>query len=58
MKEILITREVVKELKKENLKVDKRVFDIKDRIVIKIFKKTFIKFYNYIRICTINTFLE
>lgn len=57
MKEILVEREVVKKLNKESVKVDKKVFNIKERIVIKIFKKTFIKFYNYNRVKIINTLL-
>lgn len=58
MKEILVEREVVKKLNKESVKVNKKVFSLKDRIVIKIFKKTFIKYYNYVRLVAINSFLN
>lgn len=46
MKAVLVERkDVVKKSNKEKIEVDKRVFNIKERILIKIFKKTFIKIY-------------
>lgn len=39
------------------MELDKTIFNVKDRIIIKLFKKTFIKFYNYMRVEIVNILL-
>ncbi len=38
--------------------LDEAIFNVKERIIMKIFKKTFQKFYNYVRIEIINNLLQ
>ena len=58
MEKILVEREVVKKLNKESMKVDKKVFSVKDRIIIKIFKKTIRKICYYTRVEVINSLFK
>ena len=40
------------------MELNKENFNIVERVIIKIFKKTFIKFYNYVRTEIVNRFVD
>lgn len=40
------------------MELNKENFNIVERVIIKIFKKTFVKFYNYIRVEIVNRFVD
>ena len=58
MEKILVEREVVKKLNKESVKVDKKVFSIRERIIMIIFKKTIQKICDYTRVEVTNSLFK